>query len=137
MLLAAVIEQESGGNPNAVSKCGAKGLMQLMDATGKEWHGKLKIAEPYDPFNPEQNKRIGTGYLKYLITRFKDVKLGLAAYNCGPGRLEHAIGEAAYLKKSSGNAAPICWYDVLPHVPIETQNYVDSIWKRLHGSEAG
>lgn len=97
-LQSAVIKQESGGKTDAVSKVGAKGLMQLMDATGREWHKKLGIKEPYNPNNPEQNKKIGTAYLAWLLEQFNgDKELALTAYNQGIGRVK------ALLEKTGGS----------------------------------
>ncbi len=115
-----VIKQESAGNTKAVSIKEAKGLMQLMDATGREMHKKLKISEPYDPFDPEQNVKIGTAYLAEQLKTFGgDQRLALAAYNAGPGRLKDAIGAA-------GSAS---WQKVRRHLPAETRNYVTKILK--------
>lgn len=87
-----MIKQESNNNPQAIgpqTKYGtAKGLMQLMDATGKEWHQRLQIKEPYDPFNKEQNYKIGTAYINHLLKKYNgDEKLALMAYNWGPGNV--------------------------------------------------
>ena len=68
---------ESGYNPKAVSKRGAKGLMQLMPETAEA----LGVE---DIFNPRQNIAGGVQYFKHLVNRFSgDVKLALAAYNAG------------------------------------------------------
>jgi hypothetical protein len=96
-----VVAQESSKNPNAISNKGAKGLMQLMDATGEEWHGKLGVQEKYDPFNPEQNEKIGTAYLAYLLDQFDlDQELALTAYNSGIGRVSQLLKKTGGTKLS-------------------------------------
>lgn len=76
-LVKAVIHAESGYNPTAVSRKGAKGLMQLMPKTAQD----LKVA---DSFDPSDNIRGGVRYLKFLLDTFKgDESLALAAYNAG------------------------------------------------------
>ena len=76
-MVQAIIMAESSFNPNAVSKRGAIGLMQLMPNTAKS----LGIE---DPLNPEHNIRGGVLYFKKLLKEFQgDVKLALAAYNAG------------------------------------------------------
>ncbi|MCP4023732.1 MAG: lytic transglycosylase domain-containing protein [Desulfobacteraceae bacterium] len=77
-LIKAVIKVESSFNPKAVSKKGAKGLMQIMPANFKS----LYISNPY---NPSQNIMAGTLYLKRLFKRYDNkLALVLAAYNAGP-----------------------------------------------------
>lgn len=84
-LMDALVGQESGGSPNAVSYAGAKGPAQLMDNTGKQLAAARGIK--YDAFNPEQNKALGSDYLAEQVKRFGSVPLGLTAYNAGPEKL--------------------------------------------------
>ncbi len=80
LLVRAVIEVESNFNPKAVSPKGARGLMQIMPGTAR----KLRLD---DPFSPKQNITAGTKYLKQQLDSFGDIRLGLAAYNAGAGRV--------------------------------------------------
>jgi soluble lytic murein transglycosylase-like protein len=89
-LVRAVLRQESGGDPLAVSPKGAMGLMQLMPDTA----GAMGVQ---NAFNPEDNLAGGVKYLKYCLGRFQqDVALALAAYNAGPGAVEKHQGVPPY-----------------------------------------
>ncbi len=83
-LLRAVIVVESGFNSRAVSRIGAKGLMQLMPSTARRFGAA-------DVFNPTQNVQAGANYLGFLINRFgNDLQLALAAYNAGEQAVERS-----------------------------------------------
>lgn len=80
-LIDAVITAESGYDPDAISKAGAVGLMQLMPDTARAYG----VDDPTDPY---QNIDGGSRYLRYLLDQYQDVSLALAAYNAG----ETAVG---------------------------------------------
>lgn len=83
-LLTAVIAVESGFDPRAVSRKGAKGLMQLMPETARRFGVK-------DVFAVHDNLHGGAAYLRQLITLFEDdLSLALAAYNAGEGAVMRA-----------------------------------------------
>ena len=104
-ILKAMIKQESGFKPCAVSTKGAQGLMQLMPTTAHELHVN-------DPFDPAQNVHAGAAYLRQLLDRYNgDLRQALIGYNAGPGRADQGM-------------------DAI--LPIETQNYVASIFADLN-----
>ncbi|HXM23416.1 MAG TPA: lytic transglycosylase domain-containing protein [Terriglobales bacterium] len=105
-LVRAVIKVESNFNPNAVSRKGAMGLMQLMPQTARQ----LRVANPFDP---QQNVDAGVRHLKQLMESYGgDVKLTLAAYNAGQGAVARSAG--------------------VPHF-AETRNYVKRITQLYYG----
>jgi len=105
-LVRAVVKVESNFNPNALSRKGAMGLMQLMPSTARQ----LKVRNPFDP---EQNVDAGVRHLKQLLESYDgDIKLTLAAYNAGAGAVARSSGVPRY---------------------AETQNYVRRITNLYYG----
>jgi soluble lytic murein transglycosylase-like protein len=103
-LLRAVIQQESGYRPCAVSRKGARGLMQLMPATAEE----LGVDNPFDP---KANIQGGAKFLKTLLEKYSgDLARALGAYNAGPTTVDQAGG--------------------VPDIP-ETKGYVNSILRKV------
>ncbi|MDO4562619.1 MAG: lytic transglycosylase domain-containing protein [Clostridia bacterium] len=95
-LICALIKAESGFDNSAVSGAGAKGLMQLTDETAAECARELGAAE-YDVFNPADNIRFGTYYIKKLLDMYKgDTECALAAYNAGYGNVNKWLSDASY-----------------------------------------
>lgn len=88
-LVAAVVEAESRFDPRAVSRVGARGLMQLMPSV---WIP----AGLADPHEVQGNLRVGSSYLKRLHEHFGDLALALAAYNAGPTTVERHGGVPPY-----------------------------------------
>jgi soluble lytic murein transglycosylase-like protein len=89
-LLASVVHAESGGRTHAVSRTGARGLMQLMPSTAHDLGVK-------DSFQADQNINGGTAYLDALLTRYHDnLALALAAYNAGPAAVDKYHGIPPY-----------------------------------------
>lgn len=89
-LLASVVKAESGGNSHAVSRTGARGLMQLMPSTA----AGLGVS---DAMKPRENVRGGSTYLDQLLVRYHDnMALALAAYNAGPAAVDKYHGIPPY-----------------------------------------
>jgi hypothetical protein len=89
-LLASVVHAESGGNPRAVSRAGARGLMQLMPSTA----AALGVQ---NGFQPQQNVGGGSAYLDAMLTRYSgNLALALAAYNAGPQAVDRYRGVPPY-----------------------------------------
>jgi soluble lytic murein transglycosylase-like protein len=89
-LLKAVAQAESNFSPTAVSHAGAKGMMQLMDATAQS----LGVA---DVFDPVQNLEGGAKFLRQMLNRYNgNEALALAAYNAGPGAVDKWGGVPPY-----------------------------------------
>jgi cell division septation protein DedD len=111
-----VMRQESGGRPNATSRVGAMGLMQVMPGTYREIRGRVGDLGD-DPYHPWNSIMAGTFYLRQMYDLYGSPAF-LAAYNAGPRRLED------YLWGGRG-------------LPNETRNYVARIGPRIEGSSPG
>jgi soluble lytic murein transglycosylase-like protein len=129
-LVMAVMRQESGFRPQAVSGKGAFGLMQIMPVTQVEVAGKLGLEEAQSPYN---NIKAGTYYLRSLYRLFDGapeedrLRLTLAAYNAGIGRILDARTVAAYLGDD-----PNSWRAVMDALPLLSKRYYTlhrSIWE--------
>ncbi|MGC2246790.1 MAG: lytic transglycosylase domain-containing protein [Terriglobales bacterium] len=109
-LVRSVVKVESNFNPNAVSRKGAMGLMQLMPATARS----LNVSNPFDP---QQNVDAGVRHLKKLLESYGgDVRLSLAAYNAGAGAVARSAGVPRF---------------------AETRNYVRRITELYAGGGGG
>jgi len=109
-LISRMIQQESGGNPNAVSPAGAIGLMQLMPSTA----ARLGV----NPYDPAQNVAGGTALIGQLLKKYGNVDTALAAYNWGEGNLDMYQNTGHWLTKSGQTSYS---------VPRETSDYVKRI----------
>ena len=108
-LIKAVIKAESDFNPEAVSRKGAQGLMQIMPANFESF-------ELHNPFDPEENIRAGTRYLKHLIERYEnDLHLALAAYNAGPGTVDRYRDIPPFRETQGYVRRVLTYYDRLTH----------------------
>lgn len=107
-LVKAVVLAESGMNPNAISRSGAMGLMQLMPATASG----LGVDDPWDP---EQNIDGGTRYLRQMIERFSDNRRAVAAYNAGPANVEKFNGVPPFEETQVYVVRVLDLYDMFRH----------------------
>src|SRR5262249_4716162 len=115
-----LIRQESVFNPSAVSRAGARGLMQVMPATGqliskRQGSGTISAA---DLFNPTLNIKLGMSYLAQLLEQFGRIEYAAAAYNAGPGRAQRWIAERGSMDIED-------WIESIPF--SETRGYVQGV----------
>jgi membrane-bound lytic murein transglycosylase C len=140
-LVYAIIHTESEFNPMAKSKAPAFGLMQLMAPYGaREAHKYLtkedKILPPEYLFDPDNNIRLGTAYLRLLLTRYygkvKDpenrLNLSIAAYNCGSGTVSRTV----LAGRGADSMSPDELFGrIKSRAPKETQHYVPRVRERM------
>lgn len=122
LLIFSLIRQESFFEGFIVSSAGAKGLMQIMPATGEEIAKLLKWPTNYvenDLYRPVINVRMGASYLSRMRTYFNDdIFAALAAYNAGPGNVTN------WLEKADND--PDLFLEIIPYE--ETRRYLRNIY---------
>ncbi len=132
-LVAGIIRQESEFNPQARSRAGARGLMQIMPATGRRLARRLGVSgySTRSLNSPDLSLRLGTRYLRDLFDQFENRTVpALAAYNAGEHRVE------AWLA-SNGYDDPTEFVELIPFT--ETRGYVQAvirntaIYRQLYG----
>ena len=130
-LVAAIARQESAFDADVISRAGARGLLQLMPATGRWWAGRLGIRDYSIDllFHPETNVHLGTAYFADLQRRYGELQISLVAYNAGPTRVKRLRRKTA-----SHGLDPNLWFDnvevvVARNVGSEPVRYVNNIVK--------
>ncbi len=125
-LLHAVARQESELDPRAISRAGARGLMQLMPRTAREIARRMKIGYRRDRLlsDPYYNARLADDYLHRLIGSYDgSYVLALAAYNAGNQRVKRWIRD--WGDPRTGEVDPVDWVELIPFE--ETRNYVQRV----------
>ncbi len=146
-IIASIINAESKFKSNAVSNKGAVGLMQILPSTAAwaakqmtQGNSKITLASVGDEisfekvmYNPETkegelleintNIRIGTYYFSYLLTKFKNLKIAICAYNAGEGTVKNWLKSEKYSKDGK----------VLKEIPYkETKNYLEKVLTNIN-----
>lgn len=129
-LLLALVRQESGFYSDAISRAGARGLMQLMPGTAKQVARQVDVSYSHDRLtsDPSYNLLLGQSYLGDLLDRFDgSYILALAGYNAGPHRAARWIDD--YGDPRDVDIDPVDWIESIPF--DETRNYVQRILEAL------
>jgi soluble lytic murein transglycosylase len=123
-LIYALMREESGYSPTAVSITGARGLLQIMPETGERLARDLALANftTDDLFAPDVNMQLGSHYLRELLERFGDQKsAAIASYNAGPGAVSRWLDSS--LEDDE-------WVESIPYE--QTRAYVKRVLRSLH-----
>jgi soluble lytic murein transglycosylase len=131
-VVAGVIRQESSWNPRAVSRAGARGLMQVMPPVGRAIAQSLRYPfwDPEMLFDPEVNMELGTAHLRAALSSYSSLPRALAAYNAGASRVRR-------WSRRTGVDDPEMFIERIPFT--ETRDYVRivlrnvEIYRALHG----
>jgi soluble lytic murein transglycosylase len=129
-LLFAITRQESAFERDAVSRAGARGLMQLMPATANSVASKMQLPFSADRLTGDgtYNILLGGAYLEMLIQDFGgSYSLAIAAYNAGPSRVRHWLRD--YGDPRGGSIDMVDWIEMIPI--NETRNYVQRVLENL------
>lgn len=119
--LMSIARRESAFFPEADSPAGARGLMQIMPATGRQVARQLKLPfQPSDLYRVDYNVELGSAYYRELLDRFAGNRIfALAAYNAGPHRVDR-------WRNGRGEQVPVdVWIETIPY--RETRNYVQAV----------
>ncbi|MGD2217596.1 MAG: transglycosylase SLT domain-containing protein [Gemmatimonadales bacterium] len=131
-LVAAIARQESAFAPDATSRAGARGLLQIMPATGRWWANRLGVRDYSDEllYHPELNVHLGTAYFADLQRRYSELQLSLIAYNAGPTRArrwrqrpEYRIDPELFAERIPFSETRTYVKNVQAHVRIYSQLY--------------
>ncbi|HCC07489.1 MAG TPA: lytic transglycosylase [Clostridiales bacterium] len=119
-LIYAIIKTESNFNNEARSHKDALGLMQIKDTTG-EWLAKRLFIRDYTIeklYDPDTNIKIGTWYIKSLMTKYNDVDTAVASYNAGSGNMDKWLQDGEYSEDGL----------TIKNIPFpETEKYVKKV----------
>jgi soluble lytic murein transglycosylase len=129
-LLFAIVRQESGFAPEAMSRVGARGLMQLMPATAAGVASKLQLPYSLDRLTADAvyNLTLGRSYIERLIDDFGgSYPLAIAAYNAGPGRVKQWLRE--FGDPRGRDISMVDWIEMIPF--NETRLYVQRVLENL------
>lgn len=128
-LVLAIVRQESGFDPGAVSSAGARGMMQLMPATARQMARRLDLDPDRHSLNdPAFNLLLGRTYMDRLVRRYDGaLVLAIAAYNAGPGRVRRWLKR--YGDPRTPYVDPVDWVETLPFA--ETRNYIQRVFEGL------
>jgi soluble lytic murein transglycosylase len=129
-LLLSIARQESNFDVDAISRRGARGIMQVMPRTARKVSKQLNLRYSRNRLqtDPTYNMRLGGAYLKEQIERFDgSYILAIAAYNAGPNAVDRWISR--YGDPRSEDLDPIDWIEMIPY--RETRNYVQRVIENL------
>ena len=128
-LVYGVIKQESAFDPKAISRVGARGLMQIMPATASKVSKKIKLSYSKNRLTSDMqyNINIGSYYLNSLIEEYDSYLLALIGYNAGPRRIKRWIKRFGDPRKN--NIDEVSWIEKIPIK--ETRLYVKIVLSNL------